>query len=216
MKKTDLTTLKTVRAAANAVVARYMSEGYELCFGDSSFGYLFRVDLEKNGDFVRVKVERNYVSRLDDERFFCFVFTLTVVALTGADEFEGREPKVIESRAWYQIAELEGREHYNPVAGCPDVILTEDRAEALAINAKRVARWKAGAYVRSTVELKPTAALIRKLKSRKGFTNATRTTITCRAETNRDFDGKTEKSYVIELHARDGHVSRTERVKVGK
>ena len=49
--------LKDILAAANAKVAEYMAQGYMISWMNASFGYKFRVDLEKNGDCVRVKVD---------------------------------------------------------------------------------------------------------------------------------------------------------------
>lgn len=42
--------LKDILAAANAKVAEYMAQGYMISWMNASFGYKFRVDLEKNGD----------------------------------------------------------------------------------------------------------------------------------------------------------------------
>ena len=41
--------LKGILAAANAKVAEYMAQGYMISWMNASFGYKFRVDLEKNG-----------------------------------------------------------------------------------------------------------------------------------------------------------------------
>lgn len=39
--------LKDILAAANAKVAEYMAQGYMISWMNASFGYKFRVDLEK-------------------------------------------------------------------------------------------------------------------------------------------------------------------------
>ena len=76
--------LKDILAAANAKVAEYMAQGYMISWMNASFGYKFRVDLEKNGDRVRVKVDsfHNWERAASIEGL-----TLQVVRISCADAF---------------------------------------------------------------------------------------------------------------------------------
>ncbi len=74
--------------------------------------------------------------------------------------------------------------------------------EAEGINEKRLARFRAQ-YIEDA-KLTPSAAFIRALKKRKGFTNATRNNVGV---------ARTERGYRVYLLARDGHISRKELIR---
>lgn len=190
--KNTMKTMNDVLREANERVASLMSEGYMISFGDSSFGYKFRVDLENGEKRVRVKVQHTTL-------FPTSVVELAVIEIPGADDFERGDAAVFYSKTWYVIDEKRHGEY----------ILTESKEEMDAVEMKRRERnermygmtaHRRGQYTPSGC-LKPTAALIRKLKSRKGFTNATRD----RIRVIRVKDG-----YEVSLKAREGHIRRQE------
>lgn len=190
-------TMKNVLAAANEQVARFMNEGYMISFMNSSFGYKFRVDMEAGESRIRIKVENKYGFRTAD------TMVLTVLTIDEADGFEHDDAEIIYSKTWYVI------EHLRNSVGrwMDDYILIEDEDESEAITEKRHARWTAKRDKYFGQALTPTASLIRALKNRKGFSNATRNNILVVRVPN---------GYEIKLKARDGHVSRTEVIKFPK
>lgn len=190
-------TMKNVLAAANEQVARLMSEGYMISFMNASFGYKFRVDLENGNKFVRVKVEEDYSIGSAD------TLVLSVIEINEADGHEYKDAVVFYSKTWYIVERLRksiGR-------WLNDYNLVESQEESDTITKKRNARWVAKNVDRSIRELTPTASLIRALKNRKGFSNATRNNILVT---------RVNGGYEIKLKARDGHVSRTEVIKFPK
>ncbi len=190
MKKT-MFTMNDVLAAANKQVAQLMERGYMICFGDSSFGYAFRVDLENNGKYVRVKVEETCgFGKLG-------TVTLTVMEIPSPDGFERDDAVIWYEKVWYIVSDKD--------ASCGrwqrDHVLTDSKDESETIVEKRRARRNAQRISRTSDELTPSASLIRALKSHKGFSNATRNTIMVL---------RVNGGYEISLKARDGHISRKE------
>ena len=191
--KNTMKTMNDILREANKQVASLMSEGYMISFMNSSFcGYKFRVDLEKGEKRVRVKVQEASV-------FPTHMFELAVIEIPNADGFERGDAAVFYSKTWYVIDEKRGGEY----------ILTESKDEMEAVERKRQERserqygmtaHRRGQYTPNGC-LKPTAALIRKLKGRKGFTNATR---------DRILVIRVKDGYEISLKAREGHIRRTE------
>ena len=93
--------LKDILAAANAKVAEYMAQGYMISWMNASFGYKFRVDLEKNGDRVRVKVDsfHNWERAASIEGL-----ALQVVRISCADAFEDRAVEPLYSKNFYDLS----------------------------------------------------------------------------------------------------------------
>lgn len=193
-----MTTMKNVLAAANEQVARLMSEGYMISFGDSSHGCTFRVDLENSESFVRVEVEEKHGFGKSDS------FVLRVIEINEADGFEPDDAVVHFTKTWYVIERL-----YDTRLGrwLSDYILTDCEEESDAITEKRHERRVAARETYYFNELTPSATLIRNLKKRAGFSNATRNTISVK---------RVQNGYEIRLKARDGHVSRTETIRFPK
>ena len=126
---------------------------------NASFGYKFRVDLEKNGDRVRVKVDSFHNWELASS---IEGLNLQVVRISCADAFEDRAVEPLYSKNFYDLSRY-GRSQ----------AFTESLEEKQAACDKVIARYLASDRDTRT-ELQPSAALIRRLKQRKGFTNATR------------------------------------------
>ncbi|MBO6266975.1 MAG: hypothetical protein J6M06_01950 [Synergistaceae bacterium] len=190
-------TMKNVLAAANEQVASLMSKGYMISFMNSSFGYAFRVDLENGDKRVRVKVEEKHGFRSAD------TMVLTVIEIAKADGFESENAEVFYSKTWYVVESL----HDSVGNWLSDYLLTESEEEINAIREKRHNRYAASRESYYTKTLTPSAALIRGLKKRTGFSNTTRNTIIVK---------RTEKGYELNLKARDGHISRTETIRFPK
>ncbi len=90
MKKEDI--LK----AANDIVAEYMANGYLITWMDRSFGYEFRVDLEKDDDFIRVRVGKFYHTIKNPFcRYECMELSVVPISYADAFEDESREPLYI-------------------------------------------------------------------------------------------------------------------------
>lgn len=183
--------MKNVLAAANEQVARLMNEGYMISFGDSSFGHTFRVDLENGESHVRVKVEENHGFGSAD------TVVLSVITISEADDFERKDAEVLYVKTWYIVERL--RERFGRWLN--NYLLTEDKDESDTIAEKRYSRRVSARAAYYGMELTPSAALIRSLKKRAGFSNATRNNISVK---------RVEKGYEVRLKARDGHISRAE------
>ena len=95
--------LKDILAAANAKVAEYMAQGYMISWMNASFGYKFRVDLEKNGDRVRVKVDSFHNWELASS---IEGLNLQVVRISCADAFEDRAVEPLYSKNFYDLFTL--------------------------------------------------------------------------------------------------------------
>ena len=93
--------LKDILAAANAKVAEYMAQGYMISWMNASFGYKFRVDLEKNGDRVRVKVDSFHNWELASS---IEGLNLQVVRISCADAFEDRAVEPLYSKNFYDLS----------------------------------------------------------------------------------------------------------------
>jgi len=185
--------MNSILTAANEQVRFFMLQGYMISFGNASFGYKFRVDLERGEKHIRVKVVENY-------HFTGSVFTLTVLTIDAADDFERETAEVLYTKSWYALEEL-------GCYGSGDYVFTDDEAIYNEAIEKRKARYAARRMpVRKS--LTPSRELIRHLKTYcYGFTNATRNTIVVY---------RTPNGYEVGLKARDGHVSRTQNVNFPK
>ena len=182
--------LKDILAAANAKVAEYMAQGYMISWMNASFGYKFRVDLEKNGDCVRVKVDHfcNWERASSIEGL-----TLQVVRISCADAFEDRDVEPLYSKNFYDLSRY-GRGQ----------AFTESLEEKQAACEKVIARYLAP-YCDARTELHPSAAFIRRLKQRKGFTNATRNNVRVY---------RCDAGYSIEMAGRNGAKAKCELVRL--
>ena len=182
--------LKDILAAANAKVVEYMAQGYMISWMNASFGYKFRVDLEKNGDCVRVKVDsfHNWERAASIEGL-----TLQVVRISCADAFEDRDVEPLYSKNFYDLSRY-GRGQ----------AFTESLEEKQVACDKVIARYLASDRNTRT-ELQPSATLIRSLKQRKGFTNATRNNI----RVYRSVAG-----YTIEMAGRNGAKAKSELIRL--
>ena len=182
--------LKDILAAANAKVAEYMAQGYMISWMNASFGYKFRVDLEKNGDCVRVKVDSFHnwecASSIGG-------LSLQVVRIARADTFEDRDVEPLYSKNFYDLSRY-GRGQ----------AFTESLEEKQAACEKVIARYLASDRDTRT-ELQPSAALIRQLKQRKGFTNATRNNIRVY---------RCVAGYTIEMAGRNGAKAKSELIRL--
>ena len=182
--------LKDILAAANAKVAEYMAQGYMISWMNASFGYKFRVDLEKNGDCVRVKVDSFHnwecASSIGG-------LSLQVVRIARADTFEDRDVEPLYSKNFYDLSRY-GRGQ----------AFTESFEEKQAACEKVIARYLASDRDTRT-ELQPSAALIRQLKQRKGFTNATRNNIRVY---------RCVAGYTIEMAGRNGAKAKSELIRL--
>ena len=183
--------LKDILAAANAKVAEYMAQGYMISWMNSSFGYKFRVDLEKNGDCVRVKVDsfHNWERASSIEGL-----TLQVVRISRADAFEDRDVEPLYSKNFYDLSRF-GRES----------AFTESLEEKQAACNKVLARYRAQPDKNARTYLQPSAAFIRQLKQRKGFTNATRNNISIYRST---------AGYTSERAGRNGAKAKSELIRL--
>ncbi len=185
-----------ILAAANAKVAEYMTEGYMLSWGDSSFGCKFRVDLEKNDCHVRVQVKSFFDSGLG----YCIEgLVLTVAEVDCAEGFERKDCAPIFSQSFYRV---DGRAYFADNFAR----YVESKDEALTAAKIRFER-NVARYVNTGRNLAPSAALIRNLKKRQGFTKATRNTI----QVTRRADG-----YLVALKNRAGQITRARLFKLGK
>ena len=182
--------LNDILAAANAKVAEYMAQGYMISWMNSSFGYKFRVDLEKNGDYVRVKVDsfHDWTGPMDIEGL-----SLQVVRISRPDSFEDRDAEPLYAKEFYELSRYNRQEAY-----------TESLEEKQAACNKVIERYRSRPDHNPRVELQATAALIRRLKQRKGFTNATRNNI----RVYRVLAG-----YTIEMAGRNGAKTKSELIR---
>lgn len=172
LKKMDILT------AANAQVAEYMAQGYMICWMNGSFGYRFRVDLQKGESFIRVKVDRFY-------KYSDYVngLYLQVITIPGADAFEQEDAEVLYYKEFYDLSRFDNEE-----------VFTESYEEKKAC-AEKVHTRCAARHSSKPEPLPVSAALIRALKKRRGFTNATRNNVIVRRCT----DG-----YAVTMMGRNG------------
>ena len=178
--------MNDILAAANAKVAEYMADGYMIAFGDSSFGYAFRVDMVKGKHCIRIKVCN---SRYNDIRFDSLI--LAVVEVNCPEEFEPKDAEPLFIREFYAI---------NPYS-YKTRVFTESLDEINEIVSKKAKRYHARYGYTAKEGLTLSAAFIRKLKRRKGFSNATRNNITVQ---------RVEDGYEIKLMGKKGLASRVE------
>ncbi len=190
MKKHDI--LK----AANEVVAEYMAKGYLICWMGASFAYEFRVDLEKNDKFIRVKVAYFYDS-VEKPYTRYEGLELSVVRIDNADAFEDKEKEPIYTKRFYCV---------NETAKSDKCWYVETMDEAAAIYRIQCDRY-ISKRKKWDLQLNPTKALIQKMKSHKGFSRASSKTI----KVFRKADG-----YHVSIIGRTGLVSNTKIFKVGK
>lgn len=163
---------------------------YMISWMNASFGYKFRVDLEKNGDCIRVKVDSFHNWELASS---IEGLNLQVVRISCADAFEDRAVEPLYSKNFYDLSRY-GRSQ----------AFTESLEEKQAACDKVIARYLASDRDTRT-ELQPSAALIRRLKQRKGFTNATRNNI----RVYRSVAG-----YTIEMAGRNGAKAKSELIRL--
>lgn len=181
LKKND------ILVAANAKVAEYLADGYMISWMNSSFGYMFRVDLQKNDTFIRIKVE--HFSDWSGAIHYLQGLCLSVVSIPRADAFECKDANPLYSKNFYDLS------HYGDNEVFTDS-LEEKRAAEEKVYMRQVARDH-----RSIIKLAPTTEVIRKLKKRKGFTNATRNNITVY---------RNECSYIVTMANHNGGQAKKE------
>lgn len=179
MKKND------ILVAANQKVAEYLALGFILSWGDSSFGADFRVDLERGDEHVRVYVEGE-ICRKD----YLDTVTLKVVKIDSADAFESKDREPLYKKVYYAIKR------------CRDsarLWYVDSKEEALEARRKVTDRYdnrEAAGYC-----VTPTAAFIRRLKNRAGYSNATRNNIEIY---------RSEVGYMVSIRNREGRVTRAD------
>ena len=178
--------MNDILVAANAKVAEYITDGYIISFGDSSFGYAFRVDMVKGNRCIRIKVCN---SRCNDIRFDSLA--LAVVEISGPEEFEPKDAEPLFVQEFYAI---------NPYSHKPRVF-TESLDEINEIVSKKAKRYHARYGYMVDKGLTLSAAFIRKLKRRKGFSNATRNNVKVQ---------RVDEGYEIKLMGKNGLASRIE------
>jgi bifunctional ADP-heptose synthase (sugar kinase/adenylyltransferase) len=186
--------MKNVLSAANTQVAQLMSEGYMISFGDSSFGYAFRVDLQNGESFVRVKVENEHDFENGDQ------IVLSVVEIAEADGFESKDAVVRFEKTWFVVDDK--RKDFG--RHVRDYVLTDNEEERKTIKETRRNRYRAQ-VARKAVDLTPSTALIRMLKKRKGFSNATRANITVQ---------RVKTGYQVKMAGRNGGADKVEVIRL--
>ncbi len=190
MKKHDI--LK----AANEVVAKYMAKGYLICWMGASFAYEFRVDLEKDDKFIRVKVAYFYDS-VEKPYTRYEGLELSVVRIETADAFEDKEKEPIYTKRFYCVNGTANPETQWYVE------TMDEAAEAYKIQCDRyISKSK-----NTDLRLKPSKSLIRRMKAHKGFSRASSKTI----RVYRKADG-----YHVSIIGNTGLISNTKIFKVGK
>lgn len=179
-----------ILAAANEKVAEYMAQGYMICWMNGSFGYRFRVDLQKENSFIRVKVERfqKYSDHMDG-------LCLQVVVIPSADAFEQEDAEVLYCKKYYDLSRF-GEEE----------VFTESYEEKQTCVEKIQTRY-ALQHNSMPEPLPVSSAFIRALKKRKGFTNATRNNIIVWRCT----DG-----YAVAMMGRNGAICKSEIIRFPK
>ena len=185
------------------IVAEYLSKGYTFNTAsmNGSQGETAKVDLTNGSEIIRVLMDT--------------FSDWTEVHLEGVEIIVGRctdEVTPNDSRErgilWNQNLETLSSERFYVVAENRTGERTYGTKEqAVAQQAKKYNRFAARCTANTKKALTPSAALIRMLKKRKGFTNATRTTIVVY---------RVKSGYEINLKARDGHISRTETIRFPK
>ena len=191
-------------------VAEYISKGYTVNTGSmsGSQGEIAHIDFTDGIEVIRIVLDTFHTSYESGSYFGSLDgMELIVGRVPNSKEIlSGRwatiwnnELEVISSERFYEVA----RKHYT------DEKIYGTYEEAAATEEKRYTRYLAKRTSKQAKVLTPSAQLIRQLKSRKGFSNATKTTI---------FVTRTpEKSgYDVSLKARDGHISRTEFIRFPK
>ncbi len=182
--------------AANDKVADYIASGYLISWMSGSFGYEFRVDLEKNNKFIRVKVAYFYDST--EKPYIRYEgLELSVVRIENVDAFEDKEKEPLYTKRFYCVngTAQQDKQWY--------VETMDEAAEAYRIQCDRyISKAKI-----EDLRLSPTKALVQKIKTHKGFSRASRKTI----KVFRKKDG-----YHVSIIGSTGLISNTMIFKVGK
>lgn len=190
MKKHDI--LK----AANEVVAEYMAKGYLIYWMGGSFAYEFRVDLEKNDKFIRIKVAYFYDS-VENPYTRYEGLELSVVRIGNADAFEDKEKEPISTKRFYCV---------NGTANTENQWYVETMDEAVEAYKIQCDRYISKSK-NTDLRLKPSKSLIRRIKAHKGFSRASSNTV----KVYRKADG-----YHVSIIGTKGLISNTKIFKVSK
>lgn len=180
------------------IIADYLTKGYTLntVTMSGTQGELAKVDLTNKVEVIRVRIERfsdySCGSDLEGVKIIVGRSNKPYVETNRHEIIWNNEVEVISEIAFYAINRMYSR---NSIFGTME--------EAKAAAEKRFNRWKARNCSTEKV-LIPSTTLIRALKSRKGFTNATRNNISvCRKE----------RGYLITMQNRNGGIAKTELIK---
>lgn len=182
MKRTELDTIFTNK------VNEYLANGYVIntnTMGGSQ-GEIAHIDLRKGEDILRIIMFSDHTWTEGDKLHILVGRNTNRVNLNreSSETVWNSDLETIEEIIFSKIAS-------NWYASVEEGIAAQD------LKSKRYS----ARHVPAKKQLAVTASLIRALKNRKGFSNATRNNVSV---TRYDF------GYTIELFARDGHVSRKE------
>lgn len=191
-------------------VTEYITKGYTVNTRSmsGSQGEVAHIDFTNGVEVIRIILD-NFHEWMDDE--FCFG------ALDGLELIVGRVPNsadVLSARRctiWNNELEVLSRERFYEVARNhrTDEKLYGTLEEAKANEEKRYSRRRARYLSKRPKTMTPSAKLIRQLKSRKGFSNATKNNIIVTREPENG-------GYGVSLRAGDGHITRTETIRFPK
>ncbi len=185
MKRTELDTIFTAK------VNEYLANGYMIntnTMGGSQ-GEIAHIDLRKGDEILRIVMERKYDCLTGDKIHIKVGRNTNRVRLDreSCETIWNQDLEIIEDLVFAKITN-------NWYASEEEGLTVQDLR-----NSRYCARFTA-----TKKSLTVTMSFIRSLKTRTGFSNATRNNI----KVTRDKSG-----YTIELFARDGHVSRREVIK---
>lgn len=188
MKRNELDTIFTAK------VNEYIAKGYMINTNTmaGSQGEIAHIDFRKGDEVIRILMETKYNWRKGD----------TVHIIIGRSTDKVRPERDRDETVWN--SHLEIIEDIVFLKASDNWFTSVEEGET--INALQEERQNRK-HVNESRQLVPSAALIRGLKNRKGFSNATRNNITVE---------RTSYGYVIKLAARDSHISRTEVIKFKK
>lgn len=187
MKRNELDKIFTAK------VAEYLAAGYMVNTNTmaGSQGEIARVDFRKGGEIIRIVM-------LTDHEYSGPSRGDYIHIIVGRNTDRVRLDREYDETIWNSHLEVIEDLAYRKVS--ETWYLSPEEAEG--INEKRLARFRAQ-YIEDA-KLTPSAAFIRALKKRKGFTNATRNNVGV---------ARTERGYRVYLLARDGHISRKELIR---
>ncbi len=187
MKRIELDTIFTTK------VNEYLANGYTFntnTMGGSQ-GEIAHVDLRKGDDIIRILMESEYNYETGD----------TVHIIVGCCP-KAIRPENEHATIWNN--ELEVIEETVFLKVSRDWFTSMEESKVIAD--LRLKRWSHRHSAKSR-QIIPSAAFIRSLKNRKGFSNATKNNIAIEHD---------QYGYTIKLAARDGHISRTETIRFKK